>query len=247
MRILGTTYYGDAPHHDDEQGSEVAGADIVGVQAARARERRVQGDGARRGARKPTPMNFGELYLALKQNVVDGQENPLPDDRVRQVRRGPEVPGAVTGHILTPRHGRRARAVLAGAVADGADRPPRRGRRGHRLAGRRASRSRERTLRRHVQGRRAWTVITAGRGVVPRRRWSRRCRRLFEAKWGKGHRTRRSPRPAEPSARPTVGLLCRLNAALDRVNCLACIGIFAAIFVIMILQIGFRYRRSTPR
>ena len=27
---------------------------------------------------KPTPMNFNELYLALKQGVVDGQENPLP-------------------------------------------------------------------------------------------------------------------------------------------------------------------------
>ena len=29
------------------------------------------------GAR-PTPMNFNELYLALKRGVVDGQENPLP-------------------------------------------------------------------------------------------------------------------------------------------------------------------------
>lgn len=26
----------------------------------------------------PTPMAFGEVYLALKQNVVEGQENPLP-------------------------------------------------------------------------------------------------------------------------------------------------------------------------
>jgi TRAP-type C4-dicarboxylate transport system permease small subunit len=43
-----------------------------------------------------------------------------------------------------------------------------------------------------------------------------------------------------------VGLLCRLNAALDRVNCLACVGIFAAILVIMILQIGFRYVLDAP-
>ena len=26
----------------------------------------------------PTPMAFGEVYMALKQNVVEGQENPLP-------------------------------------------------------------------------------------------------------------------------------------------------------------------------
>ncbi len=25
---------------------------------------------------KATPLNFGELYLALSQGVVDGQENP---------------------------------------------------------------------------------------------------------------------------------------------------------------------------
>jgi TRAP-type C4-dicarboxylate transport system permease small subunit len=43
-----------------------------------------------------------------------------------------------------------------------------------------------------------------------------------------------------------VSLLGRLNAALDRVNRLACIGIFAAIFVIMILQIGFRYALNAP-
>ena len=33
---------------------------------------------ARAWGAKPTPMTFGELYLGLRQNVVDGQENPLP-------------------------------------------------------------------------------------------------------------------------------------------------------------------------
>jgi TRAP-type C4-dicarboxylate transport system substrate-binding protein len=53
------------------------------------------------GAR-PTPMNFGELYLALKQNVVDGQENPLPTiksgkfDEVQKYL-------ILSGHIITPR------------------------------------------------------------------------------------------------------------------------------------------------
>jgi len=51
---------------------------------------------------KPTPMNFGELYLALKQNVVDGQENPLPTiksgkfDEVQKYL-------VLSGHIITPR------------------------------------------------------------------------------------------------------------------------------------------------
>ena len=51
---------------------------------------------------KPTPMNFGELYLALKQGVVDGQENPLPTiksgkfDEVQKYL-------VLSAHIITPR------------------------------------------------------------------------------------------------------------------------------------------------
>jgi TRAP-type C4-dicarboxylate transport system substrate-binding protein len=47
-------------------------------------------------------MNFGELYLALKQGTVDGQENPLPTiksgkfDEVQKYL-------VLTGHIITPR------------------------------------------------------------------------------------------------------------------------------------------------
>ena len=47
-------------------------------------------------------MNFGELYLALKQGRVDGQENPLPTiksgkfDEVQKYL-------VLTGHIITPR------------------------------------------------------------------------------------------------------------------------------------------------
>lgn len=51
---------------------------------------------------KPTPMNFGELYLALKQGVVDGQENPLPTILAGKFH---EVQKYIvlTGHIMTPR------------------------------------------------------------------------------------------------------------------------------------------------
>ena len=53
------------------------------------------------GAR-PTPLNISELYLALSQGAVDGQENPLP---TIQSNKFFEVQKylILTGHILTPR------------------------------------------------------------------------------------------------------------------------------------------------
>ena len=53
------------------------------------------------GAR-PTPLNISELYLALSQGAVDGQENPLP---TIQSNKFFEVQKylVLTGHILTPR------------------------------------------------------------------------------------------------------------------------------------------------
>ena len=37
---------------------------------------------------------FPELYLALSQKVVDGEENPVAGDLFQQDLRGPEAPGA---------------------------------------------------------------------------------------------------------------------------------------------------------
>jgi TRAP-type C4-dicarboxylate transport system substrate-binding protein len=57
---------------------------------------------ARAWGAKPTPMTFSELYLALRQNVVDGQENPLPtidSGKFFEVQKYL----VLTGHILTPR------------------------------------------------------------------------------------------------------------------------------------------------
>ncbi len=53
------------------------------------------------GAR-PTPLNFSELYLALSQGAVDGQENPLPT--IASAKLG-EVQKylVLTAHIITPR------------------------------------------------------------------------------------------------------------------------------------------------
>jgi TRAP-type C4-dicarboxylate transport system substrate-binding protein len=35
-----------------------------------------------------TPIAFAEVYLALQQGTVDGQENPLPDHHGQEVLRG---------------------------------------------------------------------------------------------------------------------------------------------------------------
>ena len=60
-------------------------------------------------------MNFGELYLALSQGAVDGQENPLPTIQSGQVQRGAEVPGADRAHHhAAPGH--RERGVLEEAL-----------------------------------------------------------------------------------------------------------------------------------
>jgi tripartite ATP-independent transporter DctP family solute receptor len=100
MRILGTTYYGT--RHITTTSKEVrAPADMAGFKL-RVPENDVFKAMAEAWGAKPTPMNFGELYLALKQNVVDGQENPLPTiksgkfDEVQKYL-------VLSGHIITPR------------------------------------------------------------------------------------------------------------------------------------------------
>jgi TRAP-type transport system periplasmic protein len=100
MRILGTTYYGT--RHITTSNKEVkTPADMVGLKL-RVPENDVFKAMAEAWGARPTPMNFGELYLALKQNVVDGQENPLPTiksakfDEVQKYL-------ILSAHIITPR------------------------------------------------------------------------------------------------------------------------------------------------
>jgi tripartite ATP-independent transporter DctP family solute receptor len=100
MRVVGSTYYGK--RHvtsgtraintvDDMKGFKLR---IPEVDTFRAM---AEAWGAR-----PTPLNFSELYLALSQGAVDGQENPLP---TIQSGKFFEVQKylVLTGHILTPR------------------------------------------------------------------------------------------------------------------------------------------------
>ncbi len=100
MRILGTTYYGT--RHITTTSKEVKSpADMAGFKL-RVPENDVFKAMAEAWGARPTPMNFGELYLALKQNVVDGQENPLPTiksgkfDEVQKYL-------VLSAHIITPR------------------------------------------------------------------------------------------------------------------------------------------------
>ena len=100
MRILGTTYYGT--RHITTTSKEVRSpADMAGFKL-RVPENDVFKAMAEAWGARPTPMNFGELYLALKQNVVDGQENPLPTiksgkfDEVQKYL-------VLSAHIITPR------------------------------------------------------------------------------------------------------------------------------------------------
>jgi len=100
LRILGTTYYG-VRHLTTSKKAVRTVADMKELKL-RVPENDVFLAMARAWGAKPTPMAFGELYLALRQNVVDGQENPLPtidSGKFFEVQKYL----VLTAHILTPR------------------------------------------------------------------------------------------------------------------------------------------------
>ena len=100
MRILGTTYYGVRQLTTTNKAVRTV-ADMKDLKL-RVPENEVFLAMARAWGAKPTPMTFSELYLALRQNVVDGQENPLPtidSGKFFEVQKYL----VLTSHILTPR------------------------------------------------------------------------------------------------------------------------------------------------
>ena len=99
MRMLAPTYYGKR-HVTTGQGGEDRRRH-GGLQAARAAGRHLPGDGRGLG-RQATPINFTELYLALSQGAVDGQENPLPTIQSGKLHEVQKFL-ILTGHIITPR------------------------------------------------------------------------------------------------------------------------------------------------
>jgi len=100
MRMIGANYYGTrhvtsgsrAVHTvDDMKGFKLR---IPEVDTYRAM---AEAWGAR-----PTPLNIGELYLALSQGAVDGQENPLPTIQASKFNEVQKYL-VLTAHIMTPR------------------------------------------------------------------------------------------------------------------------------------------------
>jgi len=100
MRILGAVYYGTR-HVTTSDKPVKSVADMKGLKI-RVPENDVFKAMAESWGARPTPMNFNELYLALKQGVVDAQENPLPTIKSGKFA---EVQKYIvlTGHIMTPR------------------------------------------------------------------------------------------------------------------------------------------------
>ena len=72
----------------------------------------------------PVPMNFGELYTALENKTVDGQENPYTRHPVEQVLRGAEIRLGDQPR-LHAEHPARQQEVLGQALAGRAEDDPR--------------------------------------------------------------------------------------------------------------------------
>ncbi|MEO8346896.1 MAG: sialic acid TRAP transporter substrate-binding protein SiaP [Betaproteobacteria bacterium] len=100
MRIVGATYYGK--RHVTSGNKAVKTVDDMKGFKLRIPEVDTFRAMAEAWGAKPTPLNFAELYLALSQGAVDGQENPLP---TIQSGKFFEVQKylILTGHIITPR------------------------------------------------------------------------------------------------------------------------------------------------
>lgn len=96
MRVIGIGYYGT--RHLTSNDVVTTPEDMSGVKL-RVLDAPLWLDNGRILGAQPTPVAFGELYLALQQGVVDAQENPLP---VIEAQSFDEVQEYVhlTGHVV---------------------------------------------------------------------------------------------------------------------------------------------------
>ena len=100
LRMLAVTYYGQ--RHLTTGSKEVKTVDDMAGFKLRVPPVDTFRAMAEAWGAQATPINFNELYLALSQGAVDGQENPLPTIASAKL---PEVQKylVLTGHIITPR------------------------------------------------------------------------------------------------------------------------------------------------
>ncbi|MGL4974373.1 MAG: TRAP transporter substrate-binding protein DctP [Bosea sp. (in: a-proteobacteria)] len=100
LRIIGSTYYGK--RHLTTGNKPIQSAkDMAGFKLRVPPVDIFRAMAEAWGAR-PTPINFAELYLALSQGAVDGQENPLPTIQTAKLNEVQKFL-VLTGHIITPR------------------------------------------------------------------------------------------------------------------------------------------------
>jgi tripartite ATP-independent transporter DctP family solute receptor len=100
MRVIGSTYYGTR-HVTSGSRAVKTVADMQGFKLRIPEVDTYRAMAEAWGARA-TPMNIGELYLALSQGAVDGEENPLPtiqSSKLFEVQKHL----VLTAHIMTPR------------------------------------------------------------------------------------------------------------------------------------------------
>ncbi|HEV8501837.1 MAG TPA: sialic acid TRAP transporter substrate-binding protein SiaP [Casimicrobiaceae bacterium] len=100
MRVVGATYYGK--RHVTSGTKPIRNADDMKGFKLRIPEVDTFRAMAEAWGARPTPLNIGELYLALSQGAVDGQENPLPtiqSNKFFEVQKHL----ILTGHVITPR------------------------------------------------------------------------------------------------------------------------------------------------
>lgn len=100
MRMVGVTYYGKR-HLTTGSKAVRSAADMAGFKLRVPPVDTFRAMAEAWGA-KATPVNFNELYLALSQGAVDGQENPLPTIQGAKLNEVQKFL-VLTGHIITPR------------------------------------------------------------------------------------------------------------------------------------------------
>jgi tripartite ATP-independent transporter DctP family solute receptor len=100
MRMIGSTYYGTR-HLTSGARPVHSVADMKGFKLRVPEVDTYRAMAELWGAR-PTPLNIGELYMALSQGAVDGEENPLPTIQSSKFNEVQKYL-VLTAHIISPR------------------------------------------------------------------------------------------------------------------------------------------------
>jgi tripartite ATP-independent transporter DctP family solute receptor len=100
LRMIGSTYYGT--RHVTSGAKAIHSVDDMKGFKLRIPEVDTYRVMAEAWGARPTPLNIGELYLALSQGAVDGEENPLPTIQASKFNEVQKFL-VLTAHIMTPR------------------------------------------------------------------------------------------------------------------------------------------------